>query len=357
LANRKTVEKLKVPAEFKLTSYSSLRNWRDPRLWLDQFALRIDLLARWEKKVLPYRRPSGTDETRLMVEDFYLDEILSSIWDDPLAPVQEYLNYYSRWEVEFPTLELVKEGFDPVRRMTVLDLYLAECTVHPLTRRWGRSYGERVHTAAPYPEDALRCAQLWEDERGFLSYEPDPEESPAEQLLTEHKERIDEFVRETRFRDPMESSVPSIGDYASLLLRSLDEEAMESGFTYLAVNTNVPYKIAEASFRKQFESRQKRSCYRKRFDSAALARWCDDGILPFIDLCLFERIESGRRGASKLAITEEELASAIYRASLQRASSCVTDTTRPVAEELLNPNSSHFRSLLAEFGGPRPETD
>ncbi len=142
-----------------------------------------------------------------------------------------------------------------------------------------------------------------------------------------------------------------MGSYAFPLLQPVEDKGPKSSPAYFVVNTDVPYKIAEESFKKQFEARQNGTRHSKRFDPAALAGWCDDGVLPYIDLKIFERIESDRRNNPHLSITDEELADAIYPASPARASTCVSDTTRPVATRLMNSTSSLFRSLLVAAGG------
>ncbi len=195
MANRKTNEKLKVPAEFRLKSYSPLRDWTEPRPWLEQFAFRIDLLLLWQK-VLTHRQSTDSAKPSISVGEFYLNEMLSHIWDDPLAPVQKYLKDYPRPEVEFPTLEFVEHGFDPVRRMSVLDLYLAECVLHPLTRLWGRSFSQRLQKAVPFPEEELRWASLVEEEAAFLSYEPLSKVAARDHLLKRYWEDVEDNVRE-----------------------------------------------------------------------------------------------------------------------------------------------------------------
>jgi hypothetical protein len=49
--NRKDEEKLAIPVWFKLENYAPLKGFAMPRPWLEQFALRIDLMAHWRKAI------------------------------------------------------------------------------------------------------------------------------------------------------------------------------------------------------------------------------------------------------------------------------------------------------------------
>ncbi len=112
--------------------------------------------------------------------------MLSHIWDDPLAAVQKYLDSYPRLEVAFPTLELVEQEFDPVRRMSVLDLYLAECILHPLTQLWGSAFPHPLQSAVPFPEEELRWADLTDEETAFLSHEPSSKGTARDRALRKY---------------------------------------------------------------------------------------------------------------------------------------------------------------------------
>jgi hypothetical protein len=108
--------------------------------------------------------------------------------------------------------------------------------------------------------------------------------------------------------------------------------------------------VAEKQFRENFERLNKRKRRALKMDEKRFAKWCDYGLLPYIDLKQEELFESGEHGNSKLAITNETMAEAIYKSLLgtKFTANTVTDTTKPMAEEIMEPASPLFRQLLAE---------
>lgn len=345
MANRKDSQKLKVPAKFKLESYRNLKNWSEPRFWLEQFALRVDIGRLIERVQIERGEGSG-----LLVDEFYLEEMIEAHWDAPLEPASAFIDYFSRGGLTFPALRKVFDGFSPIAPMTVADLYIAECGLDPSSRSWGRAFGDRVRREAPFPNEELRCAEIAEDsDLERVGRMPD-DALPSEILREQYSVHLRKTIANVKDCDLQRN--PELGLYAPHMDARVQDALGHDSFLYLTVDTNAPYKVAEAAFKKLFEARQLKSRYRKQVDWALFAKWCDDGVLPYIDLLLYQRFEAMKSRDDQLAISEADFADAIYPPHLERSQTSVSDTTRPMAEQLLDEDSPLFLSLLAQFSGP-----
>ncbi len=77
MGNRKASDKLPIPNWFRLQNYFGLRMMVEPAAWLDQLALRIDLLSLW-KNISPFTHGrAGT----MLVDKFYCDEFVCASQD------------------------------------------------------------------------------------------------------------------------------------------------------------------------------------------------------------------------------------------------------------------------------------
>jgi hypothetical protein len=132
---------------------------------------------------------------------------------------------------------------------------------------------------------------------------------------------------------------------------SIGEHHLGPGpLAHFSVDTSLPYHVVEKQFRENFERLNQKKHKALKLDGKRFAKWCDYGLLPYIDLKQEELFESGRNGSSKLAITNETMAEAIYKSLLgtKCTANTVTDTTKLIAEEIMKPSSPLFRQLLAE---------
>lgn len=129
--NYKDDEKLPIPPQFSLAKYEPLKKLVTPISWLEQFALRIDLMAHWEKTVrenpdcAPY-------QWRGRVEENYPEDLLREVFDAPLPNVENFVS--SLPYVDFPTVSLVRNCAESIRPMTVLDLITALTLIPPKLR-------------------------------------------------------------------------------------------------------------------------------------------------------------------------------------------------------------------------------
>jgi len=346
MGNRKAKEKLRVPAWFNLLSYRATRKMDEPIQWLEQFAFRIDLMLLW-KELASIPSTFSADTQSICVDQFYLDEMLSLLQANLIVSVNDVTSEYGPQGINFPTLELVRNGFDPVRPMTFQDLYLGEASLYPAARHWARSYFERIANALPYPEEELILASLVEDETQCDTNAPEMSESPRQRVLREYRSRLADGLRQQILYEPPPFDYLTEAKFA-MGGPFFEDKSTEGAPAYFVVEPTVSYSVAEASFKKHYEKIRARTVNSKRFSSLVFATWCDDGVLPYIDLKMFETMESAKRQNVKLAILEEDLTSAIYRESAGRSSTCVSDTTRPLAESLMDVNSPRFRMLLVE---------
>jgi hypothetical protein len=131
---------------------------------------------------------------------------------------------------------------------------------------------------------------------------------------------------------------------------------------HFSVDTSMPYPTAEKQFREQFERLKQKKQSAIQIDKKRFAKWCDYGLLPYIDLKQEEFFESRRQGNPKLATTKETMAEAIYKSrfGVTHTADTLKANTRPIAKDVMNPSSDLFRQLLAEASAevsPQADTE
>jgi hypothetical protein len=325
--NYKDNEKLSIPPQFSLAKYEPLKTFVTPIPWLDQFALRIDLMAHWEETIRknpdcePYQWIGCVDEN-------YPEDLLRKVLDDPLPNVEKFVS--SLPYVDFPTVMLVRNCAESIRPMTILDLITTLTMIPPKLRH----------------EMGMFAPQLWSS---FLN--PAHDKVDPEQLgNVQH----DDYIYENHSRSYPQHlltqmlSIQMNGGIDKWMTSSVADYAGNDPVGFYCIDTSVPLKDAEQALRRHYLQAQARKSNSSRMDSSTFAKWCDDGIMPYIDLKIYEAIERFNRKRF-VSITEEEMADAIYPvlpAVPPRSSTCVSDTTKPVALDFQNPFSSRFRLLL-----------
>ena len=328
--NRKDKEKLAIPEWFKLENYAPLKRFATPRPWLEQFALRIDLMAHWRKAIREnpdcqlYQWFGCNDEN-------YPEDLLISILKNPLPAVDGFVEGYPY--VDFPTVTLVRHCAEPVRPMTVLDLVEALMIVPLTIREKMVLFHPELMSSVPHSSNST------DSTRQQSPRAPQCDVSSLRRVPTAHPQHLLDLWLMVQME----------GGIDSWMTQFIAQPHENDSATYYAVDASVPLKDAVRAFRKHHLKAQMNKRNSSRMDSSTFAKWCDDGILPYIDLKIYEAIEQFRQKALA-SITEEEMADAIYptlRAAPPRSSTCVSDTTKPVAKDLQNPFSARFRLLLA----------
>lgn len=350
MGNRKSVEKLKIPSWYSLASYREMRSLDSPLKWLDQLALRIDmrrLLDRLSKEAaLGVEGNCGFSERKLM------QELFRALCTRPIADSRQIVKQFreSNCSINFQTHDSVSDGYEPVWNMSLRDFYLAECFVHPDKREWCRKYFQQVEKAAPFPASELthlRTDEFLRSNREFMGH-------LMNGVLSRHRTALLESLSSQAQINPpyLEHENPfTYGQGLWFMEEYISRDTPEESNEYFVVDTSVPYKEAERAFRKLYEQSRKKGGNNKLINNSAFAKWCDDGVLPYIDLKMYEAIEVIRSGNRRLAFTEADLAAAIYEqlpGRLQRDPSAISDITKPIADSLMNPDGGHFKLLLIE---------
>ncbi len=228
--------------------------------------------------------------------------------------------------------------------MTAADLYIAEQALHPTTRRMARSFFCAANEPINLENEPLYFA-LGEDQEDC--YAPPPSDTPIRSLHMANWADTHRRLREENAHDRHfdQDEVPEVKHFIGSLEKWCVQASVEAPHLF-AVDPNAPPKLAAAALRSQLEALQGARAKVKEIKLNLFAKWIDDGVLPFIDLKIAERVQADRTQKRRLAYREEDLADAIYAKNPHRCSTCVADTTKPVAEALLNANSSLFKTLL-----------
>ncbi|WP_263358615.1 DUF6387 family protein [Acidicapsa ligni] len=353
MANRKADEKLSVPEWFRLEAYDETRKFTLPRQWLEQVSIRIDLMNHW-REIYSLDHVSPEPEKMMSLKEFQLREMLFVIHQNPIVPVDAVVKEFTDPDIDFPTVKLVSRGLRPVRAMSIVDLYMTEHLIDPIRREWLHRCNARLEKDVPYPEVEFYSA-LDEEVLSSMMMESSedlthPRSTPTQDVLARYREEISRGMRSAVHLDALlaERDFDRLAEFVN---DPVDRDEALAPLTFFTVDTSVPYTEAEAAFRKLFEEKKKAAPKNsKRLDNIAFGKWCDDGVLPCIDLMMDEEIEQMLRKNQKIRITEEDLATAIYKDSRgreRRSSTCVSDTTKPIAMNLMNPQSLLFRLLLS----------
>lgn len=328
--NYKNEEKLEIPEWFSLASYAPLKHFMTPLPWLEQFALRIDLMSHWKEAI--HKNPDCEAYHWLgSVDENYPEDLLLDVLKSPLPSIGHFVDRLPY--VDFPTVALVRNCAESVRQMTALDFVTASMMVSPTTRG-------RMGVLAP---------GLWDSFVHGVYDRVDPNQMQESQAVRDNEsDGPKDCGTYPKHLLELWLMVQTTGGIETWMMEPFLNPHENNGVAYFSVNTSVPYPDAERAFHQRFIQAQERKCKSSKMDSSTFAKWCDDGVLPYIDLNIYEAVQRFREN-KEMSITEEEMASAIYPdlpAVPQRSSTCVSDTTRPVAEDLQNPFSPRFRLLL-----------
>jgi Family of unknown function (DUF6387) len=353
MANRKADEKLSIPEWFRLEAYDESHDFTLPQQWLEQVSIRIDLMNHW-RDLYALDQIAPEPEKTMSLKEFQLREMLFVIHQSPIVPVHAVVKKFTDPDIDFPTVKLVSRGLRPVRAMSIVDLYMTEHLIDPMRRDWLRRCNARLEKDVPYPE-----VEFWSalDREVLFSIMMESCEDLRQPWLTSTQGVI------ARYREQISQSIRSAVHWDTLLAErdfdrltefvndTVDRDEALAPLAFFTVDTSVPYIEAEVAFRKLFEEKKKAAPKNsKRLDNIEFGKWCDNGVLPYIDLMMDEEIGQILRKNPKIRITEEDLATAIYKDSSsreRRSSTCVSDTTKPIATSLMNSQSLLFRLLLA----------
>ncbi len=340
MGNRKASDKLPIPKWFRLQNYYGLRMITEPAAWLDQLAFRIDFLSLW-KNISPF---THLQARTMLVDELYFDEMMSGLQNQPIVDVSQIVEQYSRQGAVFPTFKSVRSTYESVRHMTAADLYIAEQALHTTTRRVARSFFYAANEPITLENEPLYFT-LGEDQEDC--YAPLPSDTPIRSLHTSNWADTHRRLREqnAHYRSFDRDEDPEVQNFIRSLEKWCVQGSLEAPHLF-AVDPNAPPQLAAAALRSQLEELQGARTNVKEVKPKLFAKWIDDGVLPYIDLKIAERVKADRKQNRRLAYREEDLADAIYAKNPHRCSTCVADTTKPVADALMNATSSLFRTLL-----------
>ncbi len=347
MANRKDNEKLKIPKWFKLSSYDCLAALTTPLSWLLQFAIRIDLRIYWHEIATGYYGPMP-DEC-----DMDFREIYKILHHHPLLPVHKLVaRYHNR--IDFHTVSMVQRGLSPVRHLTSKDLVLIYASLTPEKRDLIRHVLDCIERDKPYPALKLQFADYCKDE-SHLSTSRNKKTPSEIQVFARYREDV---IAELSRLKKHDSKVRVLNDVLSnngwgnensdFLNEPLFDHIPREFTNYFALDATTPYALARECFEALFHASFLKKQNGKQISSTLFNRWRKNGILPYIDLKLYSEVEAASRRNSKIAISDIDLAEKIYPPSKSSYDSKkVADTTRPVAEALMDSNSAEFRQLLS----------
>ena len=198
MANRKSCEKLAIPAWFRLEAYNGLSNLTAPLDWLKQLAFRIDLKYFWQE-IADGHVARSSDKRFPFRRDLGFDQILMQIQQKPILAVDELVEKYSRI-IDFATVNLVKRGRDPVRPMTVTDFLSIYALLNSEKRDFIDHVLGRIKRDAPYPDNRIWYARR-DDAEGCKTNSKPPRISHEHGAIARYLEKFKSLLSLWKAKD------------------------------------------------------------------------------------------------------------------------------------------------------------
>lgn len=315
-----------IPAKFDLKNYDALEGFNLPRPWLEQFAYRIDMIARWRDMVAHNGLCSTRDEY-FICNDIYLCDFYSLLKNRPILPFAELVEQCRNESVELPASEVVIRGLDPVRPMTWLDPITAFAADNRFKKMHADRFVESIFSVEPYPHEEMTLAMVNDDEHSMFNYPEERESSCAEKVHEQYLRRINNQVKFRRAMDKdcaySESAShkefldePIAGDahhhqvFFSVDMRSSDRAAVRAFLKHLRLCRQADVARGLCS-----DSSLSKRDYDMTIDAATFQDWRDIRVLPYIDLMIFQYIEQTRLSCSDKRIEPQTIERKVYELS------------------------------------------
>jgi hypothetical protein len=344
---------LDVPEWLKVEKYAALEKFGTAQLWLEQFAIRIDLLAfinevfARKEKLHDGIAPDGVnreypDDRSL---EWVLDESFALLEDNPILPVESLIRKYRSLEREFD-ISLFDNawvavcGLDrivSVRHMTPMDFMMVNALFRESERTRMDAFFDRISCTVPFPFEQLEQAG-----KIVLTDRVKVAEDYRTRLLSEIgvRRRWDPTI-ESRYKPDLNANSDTFQSFFHGFMDcQLAESLLTDDVAYFIVDANSSAEKAAEEFKQHLKAIQKEK-KDSNIDETAFKDWRAMRVLPYVDLQLYDAIEQKRRGNARMRIAPKELGIALFGCEDARF-----ENLPGKASVLGNPNSKIYRSLL-----------